>query len=292
MNMKDKSTSKEKSEKKAQETNLPLMLPPDIPDDVKKKLEELRKDVDKFKDEVLKKFDKYIIGMALFPPEKNAKPEDKDNINIFVLVDDADSKTINKKELGDKIFSVVDKQAQDINKKIMPQVMLISELKESMYDGKYDLLQLIGMSAIIHDRGMLGALKVSEIHKSMSIKKFERYVLSYVAAGSLFRGDANPHDIDVFIIIDDTDVKRMSRLELKDKLRSIILSMGGEASQIAGVKAQFHIQTYILTDFWDNIKKHKQHSCSMGLHHQPLKRPLRSWKMFSSKKKKFLKKNT
>lgn len=225
------------------------------PDELKKKVEHLKKDLDKFQQEILKKFEKYVIGLAIFPPDKNAKPEDKDNINIFILADDSDSKTTNKKELGDKLFAVIDKIAQDINEKIYPQVMLLSELRETCYDGKYDVIQLIGLSAILYDKGMLGAIKVSEIHKNMSIKKFERYVLSYVAAGSLFRGDANPHDIDVFIIIDDTDVKRMSRIELRDRLRNIILSMGAEASAIAGVKAQFHIQTYILTDFWDNIKE-------------------------------------
>ena len=99
------------------------------------------------------------------------------------------------------------------------QLITLGELKESCFDGKYDLLQLIGMSAIIYDRGMLGALKVSEIHKTISIKKFEKYVLSYVGAGSLFRSDANPNDIDVFVVIDDTDVKKMPRAELKDRLR-------------------------------------------------------------------------
>ena len=225
------------------------------PDELKKKIESIKKELDKFQQEVLKKFEKYIIGMAIFPPDKNAKPEEKDNINIFILADDSDSNTPNKKELGDKLFAVIDKMAQDINEKIYPQVMLLSELRETCYDGKYDVIQLIGLSAIIYDKGMLGAIKVSEIHKNMSIKKFERYVLSYVAAGSLFRGDANPHDIDVFIIIDDTDVKRMSRIELRDRLRNIILGMGADASAIAGIKAQFHIQTYILTDFWDNMKE-------------------------------------
>ena len=87
----------------------------------------------------------------------------------------------------------------------------------------------------------------------MVIKKFEKYVLSYVAAGSLFRGEKS-RDIDVFIVVDDTDVKRMDRFELKDKLRAIILGMGMDAEEITGVKKLFHVQVYILTDFWDSIK--------------------------------------
>ncbi|MEK6940451.1 MAG: hypothetical protein AABW49_00945 [Nanoarchaeota archaeon] len=234
---------------------LDINQPKEIPEELKKKLETLKKDLDKFTSEILKKFDKHIIGIALFPPDRNAKPEEKDNINVFVLVDDDIDTKIQRKDLEVKLFSVIDKIGHDINGKLFPQTMLLSELKEACFDGKFDLLQMIGWSALLYDKGMLGAIKVSEIHKGMSIRRFERYVLSYVAAGSLFRGDANPHDIDVFVVIDDTDVKRMSRFELKEKLRSIILTMGAEASAIAGVKAQFHVQTYILTDFWELIKE-------------------------------------
>jgi len=62
-------------------------------------------------------------------------------------------------------------------------------------------------------------------------------------------------DIDVFIVVDDTDVKKMTRAELKDKLRAIIITMGMEAGEITGIKNNLNIQVYILTDFWDNIKE-------------------------------------
>ncbi|MBS3108471.1 hypothetical protein J4409_01230 [Candidatus Woesearchaeota archaeon] len=226
----------------------------EIPDEVKEKLKNLKNNLEKFKDEVLKKYQRYVIGIALLPPNKEAKKEEKDKVSVFVLVDDSDNLKVEKDYPREKIFEAIDKIANEVNKNISPQTMMLSELKESCFDGKYEVLQLIGLSAIIYDKGMLGALKVSEIHKTMSIKKFEKYVLSYVGAGSLFRSDSNPNDIDVFIVIDDTDVKKMSRAELKDKLRAIIQSMGQEASQLAGVKASFHVQTYILTDFWDSIK--------------------------------------
>ena len=100
---------------------------------------------------------------------------------------------------------------------------------------------------------MLAALKISEVHKAMVIKKFDKYIVSYVAAGSLFRGEKS-HDIDVYVVVDDTDVKKMSRFELRDKLRSIIINMGFQAADITGVKKLFHIQVYILTDFWESVK--------------------------------------
>ena len=100
------------------------------------------------------------------------------------------------------------------------------------------------------------AIKISEIHKQMVLKKFERYIVCYVLAGSLVQGKASKDsDIDVFVVIDDTDVKKMTRVELKDKLRAIIIGMGLEAGEITGIKNKLNIQVYILTDFWDNIKE-------------------------------------
>ncbi len=220
--------------------------------DLKEKLTNNKDKIEKFKKEALKKFDKFILGVELIPP---AKKDKKSTINLFVLVDDSDSKKMSKLELRDKIFSVVDEMSQTIDKNIKPEPMLLSELKEACCDAKYEILDAIAKGIMIYDKGMLTALKVAYIHKDMAVKKFERYVLSYVAAGSLFRGDASYNDIDVFIVIDDTDVKRMPRIELKEKLRAIIQNMGFEAGKSVGLKnVQFHVQTYILTDFWDSVK--------------------------------------
>ena len=134
--------------------------------------------------------------------------------------------------------------------------MLLSELWQNCYDGKNELLQLIAMGAPIKDTGMLSAIKIAEIHKNMILKKFEKYIVSYVLAGSLVQGKATPtSDIDVWIVIDDTDVKKMTRAELKDKLRAIIIGMGIEAGEMTGIKNKLNIQVYILTDFWDSLKE-------------------------------------
>ena len=60
----------------------------------------------------------------------------------------------------------------------------------------------MGLSMI---KRFLGALKITDIHKTM-VLKFDVYVASYVVAGSMFRGDARSNDIDVAVVIDDTDV--------------------------------------------------------------------------------------
>jgi len=241
---------KKQEEKKEEQPQSPQA--PEIPAELKEKLDKIKEKIETFKTEVLKKFDKYILGIALLPPDKEDK--EKKDINVFVLVDDTDSTKMSKEELTTKLGAIIENMAKEIDPNLKPQTMVVTELKESCFDGKYEVLEMIAQGGIVYDRGILGALKVSEVHKTMAIKKFEKYVISYVAAGSLFRGDANPNDIDVYIVIDDTDVKKMSRAELKDKLRAIIAGMGFEASKITGVDAHFHVQTYILTDFWDSIK--------------------------------------
>ena len=55
-------------------------------------------------------------------------------------------------------------------------------------------------------------------------------------------------------MIDDTDVKRMPRLQLLDRLRGMIHDYIREATAIAGVKNILNVQVYLLTDFWDKVK--------------------------------------
>ena len=241
-----------------------------LPKDVQEKLKTIKTKLEKFQKRVLDKFDKYIMGMTLLPPPKpdqklpnlpnqpggQKQTEDKDKISVLVLIDDSDSKKMSKYELKDKLTAIMNSVAQEIDKNLKPQAVILSELWQNCYDGKYELLQLISLSAPIFDRGMLAAIKIAEVHKTMILKKFEKYIISYVLAGSLVQGRATPtSDIDVWIVIDDTDVKKMTRAELKDKLRAIIIGIGIEAGEITGIKNKLNIQVYILTDFWDNLKE-------------------------------------
>ncbi len=225
-----------------------------LPDEARKRLEAIKSLLEKFEKKVRAKFEDYTMGIALLPPAKEA--EHKDDINVLVLMDDSDSTKMAKADLQQKLQGLVDAQAQDVDKNLKPEVLLLSELWRACYDGKHDLLQMIAMSAPVYDGGMLAAVKIAEIHKTMVLKKFEKYIVSYVLAGSLVQGRATPEsDIDVFIVIDDTDVKKMTRAELKDKLRAIIIGMGIDAGNMTGIKNKLNIQVYILTDFWDNIKE-------------------------------------
>ncbi len=238
----------------------------EIPKEMQEKFAKIKAKVEQFKKGVLKEFPKQISGLAILPPKRDnkkgfdpvnpnpVKEEDKKKVNVLVLINDPEKKE-DAFVVREKAIKKISEIAKKIDENIQPEVMLLAELRESLFDGKQELLQDVAFGAILHDpTDILAALKISEVHKTMVIKKFDKYIMSYIAAGSLFRGDKKSNDIDVYVIVDDTDVKRMSRFELKDKLRSIIIQQGFEAARLTGVNKQFHVQTYILTDFWESVK--------------------------------------
>ncbi len=247
-----------KFEKELAKIPVPSPNSSQIPLEAQEKLKEIKAKLENFKKKVLEKFENYIMGVALLPPPKpkEGEQQNKDQISLLILIDDSDSKKMSKYELRAKLQSIMEGIVKEIDKNIVPDVVILSELWQNCYDAKYELLQLISMGAPIHDTGMLQAIKIAEIHKSMVLKKFEKYIVSYVLAGSLVQGRATTSsDIDVWIVIDDTDVKKMTRAELKDKLRAIIIGMGIEAGDLTGIKNKLNIQVYILTDFWDSLKE-------------------------------------
>jgi uncharacterized protein (UPF0332 family)/predicted nucleotidyltransferase len=269
--MAKKQSKKSLKPKSLKATNAPkgeLLNPasrgPQVPPEIEKKLKALKGKLDTFKEKVIDKFGDYIVGMTILPPEKPKNPNEKtaeekkkeNKLDVMVVVDDSTSKKMTKNELLKKFSTIVGDIAKGIDDKINPQCFLLSEIWQSCYDAKYDLIRLIALGSPIYDTGLLAGIKISEIHKNMVIKKFEKYIVSYVLAGSLTQGKATAaSDIDVWIVIDDTDVKKMSRAELKDKLRAIIIGMGIDAGEMTGIKNKINIQVYILTDFWDSLKE-------------------------------------
>ncbi|MBI4438584.1 nucleotidyltransferase domain-containing protein [Candidatus Woesearchaeota archaeon] len=179
-----------------------------------------------------------------------------EQINVLILVDDSDSRKMPKEELKSKLITIIQTIAAEVDQRLAPQIFILSEVWQSCFDAKYDLTALIATAAPVFDKGMLAAIRIAEVHKTRVLAKFERYIVSYVLAGSLIQGKATEKsDVDVFIVIDDTDVKRMTRAELKDKLRAIIIGMAIEAGELTGVKNKLNVQVYILTDFWDSIRE-------------------------------------
>ncbi len=223
-----------------------------IPKESEKKLKIMKESIEKFKDKLLEKFKDYVLGIELLPPSKDDKEK---KINLLILIDDSNTKKMSKQELKEKLTKIVKAISEEVNKELNPEVLLLSELWQSCFDAKYEILKIIATGAIVYDKGMLNALKIAEVHKTMVINKFERYIVSYVLSGSLTQGRATKDsDIDVFIVVDDTDVKRMTRGELKEKLRAIIIGMGIEAGELTGIQNKLNIQVYILTEFWESLR--------------------------------------
>ncbi|MAG01742.1 hypothetical protein CMI42_00225 [Candidatus Pacearchaeota archaeon] len=223
-----------------------------------KEMQKVRENIENLKKHILKKY-KFITGIGIIPPQAAEMFDEENNLNeeerkqkpmhlLVVLPDDKE------KEFNNVKLEIIKKVKED-KLKVWLNIFLETDLWEICLDSKYNIIEAIGMSYPIHDKGILGSLRVAQIHKSLVLKKFEKYVYSYVIGGSLVRGEAiKTSDVDVYIIIDDTDVKRMPRLELKDKLRNIIHSYVMQAGELAGVKNKLSPQVYLLTEFWEGVK--------------------------------------
>lgn len=223
-----------------------------------KEMDKTKADIEKLKKELSKEY-KFIESIGIIPAQAAQKIEEeyevpeeackKKLIHLLVIIPEDKFKEIQKIRLE------CIKKAKDINEKIWVHVMTPVDIWNLGLDSKFDVMEALSMSYPILDKGLLGALRISAIHKSLVLRKFEKYVTSYVIAGSLVRGEAKPtSDIDIFIIIDDTDVKRMPRFELKEKLRSVIFQYIQEATAIAGVKNPLSPQVYLMTEFWEAVK--------------------------------------
>jgi len=230
----------------------------DIPEEVKKEMEETRKKLDSFKKEILKKYPS-TLALGIIPPQAAEKFDEENGLteeerkakpmHILMVIPEE-----NFKEIG-KIKTELLKEIRDMKPKMWMNIMTPVDLWNFCLDSKYEVIEAIGMSYPLFDKGILGALRVAQIHKSLVLRKFEKYIYSYVIGGSLVRGEAKESsDVDVFVIIDDTDVKRMSRVELKERLRGIIYQYVAEAGELAGVKNKLSPQVYLLTEFWEDVK--------------------------------------
>jgi len=220
--------------------------------------EKIKAKLETFRKAVVKKYN-FTIALGLVPgnasvlfEEDEALPKevtDSKPLHLMMIVPEEEYKNI------PKIKPEVLKLLKDTKENIWLHVKTPVDLWNYGLDSKFEMLEAVSASYPVHDNGFLGSLRVASIHKSLVLRKFEKYVASYVIAGSLVRGTAGKDsDVDVFVIIDDTDVKRMPRVELLEKLRGIILDYVREATALAGVKNILNVQPYLLTDFWQSVK--------------------------------------
>src|SRR3989338_6944140 len=163
---------------------------PELPKEAKEKLEAMKSKLDKFSKAVTKE-NKDIMGIALLPPSRISPEEKLSNeeveklkkrINVLIVIDVETKKDWSAIREG--IISRVIKKANEVDENIFVTVMDIAEIRENCFDAKYEILEMIAAGAALYDpKDFLGALKISEVHKNMTLKKFDKYIVSYVAVG-------------------------------------------------------------------------------------------------------------
>jgi len=246
-------------DKKYQNPELRDLNVPSMPSSKdEKELEKIREKLEELKKFILNKY-KFVNAIGIIPPQAASMFDDENELaeeerkekpmHLLIILPDDKEKEFNK------IKVEIVKKIKEDKLKIWLNIFLELDLWNICLDSKYEIIEAIGMAYPLFDKGILGAIRVAQIHKSLVLKKFEKYVYSYVIGGSLVRGEVQKtSDVDIYIIIDDTDVKRMPRLELKEKLRNIIYSYVMRAGELAGVKNKLSPQVYLLTEFWEGVK--------------------------------------
>ena len=237
---------------------------PEGTEKLQREMEKTKKEFDKIKAFVVKKYP-FVQAIGIIAPQavklfiedeigEGVAPEELEKLqkknHIYIIVPEEKFKEISR--IKKEMIVEIDK----IKKDVWIYLKTPIDIWEACLDSKFELVSSIGMSYPLYDKGMLEALRVAVIHKALVLQKFDKYVVSYVIAGSMVRGDAvKESDVDSFIIINDTDVKKMPRLELKERLRSMIFQYISEATALAGSKKNIlNVQVYLLTDFWESVK--------------------------------------
>src|SRR3989304_3279049 len=187
---------------------------PEGTEKLQREMEKMKKEFDKIKAAIVKKYP-FVQAIGIIAPQA---------VKLFIedeLGEGVKAEELEKLQKKNHIYIIVPeekfKEIHKIKKEVWLYLKTPVDIWEACLDSKFELVSAIGMSYPLHDKGILESLRVAEIHKALVLQKFDKYVVSYVIAGSMVRGDTvKESDVDAFIIINDTDVKRMPRLELKE----------------------------------------------------------------------------
>jgi len=94
-------------------------------------------------------------------------------------------------------------------------------------------------------------IRYVEMYTASILEKFKHYIKAVVIWGSSKTGIGKKRssDIDVAVIVDDTDVRRMSRPELKERLFQHLLQRAYPISR------RIHPQPYLLSEFLEYVRE-------------------------------------
>ncbi|MEM1782757.1 MAG: nucleotidyltransferase domain-containing protein, partial [Nanopusillaceae archaeon] len=187
--------------------------------------------------------------------KKKYENEIKNKNHLVILISDYDLESFEEKiKLKYELLENFINYIKEKNLDLWVHIITMTDIKDISMDSRFDLLDLIASGEVIYDKGILEIFKLVVLHKNLLIETFSKYVVAYALAGSQVKGrNVETSDVDVYVIIDDTDVKKHTHEELKSKLYQIVNSKAIECQIILNSKKILHPQVYTLTEFWYSL---------------------------------------
>jgi len=214
------------------------------------KVSEKREEIIKLLEDLLRysSVDKLSIDVI----KEKHKKEIEEYDHLIVILSDYDLNNIGDKlKLKTEFLEDSLKFIKDKGLKIWLHVLLMSDIMEISMDSRFDLLEFLSSLEPLYDKGILEIFRLVNLHKNSLLQIFSRYVVAYALAGSQVKGrNVDKSDVDVYVIIDDTDVKQHTFEELKAKLYDVVISEAIRAQVMLNSKKVLHPQVYTLTEFW------------------------------------------
>ncbi len=107
----------------------------------------------------------------------------------------------------------------------------------------------------IYSETVIDSLILAIKLKEKILETFGKYTLAICFSGSVARLTfTEKSDFDLFIVIDDTDVKKMSKNEIRDRIIGIFQRNINELVGKLKISSNLNFQSYLLTDFWLSLR--------------------------------------
>jgi len=177
--------------------------------------------------------------------------------HILIFLQDWDIENIaDKIKLKGEVYNTLLEIIKKNNYQIWLHILLMEDIKNISMDSQFILFDSLLGAKPLYDKGLYEVLKLALTHKQLLLEIFGKYVVAYVLAGSYVKGRASEtSDVDVYVVIDDTDVKLHTFVELKQKLYARITEEAMKAMVITQSKKILHPQVYTLTEFWLSLSE-------------------------------------
>src|SRR3989338_6585628 len=168
---------------------------PQISEELVAKNDKLKVELEDFKKKIVKKFPFTTFlsvlpaqAFKLFEEDEGLLPEEiaRKPLHLIMLIPEDEFKNIAKK-IKPEVLRLVKDSKQELWVHIKTEV----DMWNYGLDSKFEFIDAVSSSFPLHDKGLLGSMRLANIHKTLVLRKFEKYVASYVVGGSLVRGTAD-----------------------------------------------------------------------------------------------------